>query len=369
MLCHIIYYRKECTHKPMKLGARIFKTGIAITLALYLASWIGLPTPIFAGIAAIFAIQPSIYRSFLIIIDQVQANIIGAVIATVFGLIFGPSPIMIGLTAVIVITIMLKLKIEHTISIALVTVIAILESAGDDFLMFALIRTSTVILGVLSSFIVNLVFLPPKYETKLIHNTVENTEEIMKWIRLSMRQSTEHSILKEDIEKLKEKMIKLDQTYLLYKEERSYFKKTTYVKSRKLVLFRQAIITGNRALDTLKKLHRLENDIYHMPEEFQETLTEELDYLLYWHERILMRFVGKIKPHDDADEEGIHYKQLLTKSFLKNQQNTDDELIDYNMLSIMASAVEYRDQLEHLETLITSFQTYHPKDCEIETEE
>lgn len=71
----------------MKLGARIFKTGIAITLALYLASWIGLPAPIFAGIAAIFAIQPSIYRSFLIIIDQVQANIIGAVIATVFGLI------------------------------------------------------------------------------------------------------------------------------------------------------------------------------------------------------------------------------------------------------------------------------------------
>lgn len=62
----------------MKLGARIFKTGIAITLALYLASWIGLPAPIFAGIAAIFAIQPSIYRSFLIIIDQVQANIIGA---------------------------------------------------------------------------------------------------------------------------------------------------------------------------------------------------------------------------------------------------------------------------------------------------
>ncbi|MFD3203724.1 aromatic acid exporter family protein, partial [Bacillus sp. LR_5] len=56
----------------MKLGARIFKTGIAITLALYLASWIGLPAPIFAGIAAIFAIQPSIYRSFLIIIDQVQ---------------------------------------------------------------------------------------------------------------------------------------------------------------------------------------------------------------------------------------------------------------------------------------------------------
>lgn len=221
----------------------------------------------------------------------------------------------------------------------------------------------------LSSFIVNLVFLPPKYETKLTHHTVEYTDEIMKWIRLTMRQSTEHSILKEDIEKLKEKMMKLDHTYLLYKEERSYFKKTTYVKSRKLVLFRQAIITANRALDTLKKLHRYENEIYHMPEEFQETLTEEIDYLLHWHERILMRTVGKIKPHDDDAEESIRYKQLLTKSFLKNQQNCEDELLDYNMLSIMAAVAEYREQLEHLDTLITSFQTYHPKDSELETDE
>lgn len=51
-----------------------------------------------------------------------------------------------------VIAINLKLKIEHTIPIALVTVIAILESAGDHFLSFALIRTATVVLGVLSSF-------------------------------------------------------------------------------------------------------------------------------------------------------------------------------------------------------------------------
>lgn len=119
----------------MKLGARIFKTGIAITLALYLASWLGLPTPVFAGIAAIFAIQPSIYRSFLTIVDQVQANIIGAATAIIFGLIFEPSPIIIGLTAVIVITINLKLKIENTISIALVTVIAILESSGEQLFM------------------------------------------------------------------------------------------------------------------------------------------------------------------------------------------------------------------------------------------
>lgn len=368
----VIYYRKErnAGTKPMKLGARILKTGIAIVLALYLATWLGLPTPVFAGIAAVFAIQPSIYRSFLTIVDQVQANIIGAALAITFGLLFGTGPVIIGLTAVMVIAINLKLKIEHTIPIALVTVIAILESAGDHFLSFALIRTATVVLGVLSSFLVNLIFLPPKYETKLVHHIMENTEEILKWIRLSSRQSTDHSTLKDDIDQIKERMIKLDHIYLLYKEERSYLKKTTYVKSRKLVLFRQAIMTSNRALYLLKKLHKLENEIHLMPEHFRESLTDEIDYLLYWHERTLMKFVGKMKPQDDDFQNECSLRlEALTKSFIQHQQNQENDLLDYNMLNVMSSIIEYRDELEHLDTLITSFQTYHPKDSEIETEE
>ena len=66
----------------MKLGARILKTGIAIVLALLIAQLIGLPSPVFAGIAAIFAVQPTIYRSYLSIIEQIQGNTIGAIIAT-----------------------------------------------------------------------------------------------------------------------------------------------------------------------------------------------------------------------------------------------------------------------------------------------
>ena len=68
----------------MKLGARIVKTGVAIVLALFIAELLGLPNPVFAGIAAIFAIQPSIYRSYLTIIEQIQGNVIGAVIAIIF---------------------------------------------------------------------------------------------------------------------------------------------------------------------------------------------------------------------------------------------------------------------------------------------
>ena len=61
--------------------------------------------------------------------------------------------------------------------------------------------------------------------------------------------------------------------------------------------------------------------------------------------------------------------ETLTKSFIQHQQNQENDLLDYNMLNVMSSIIEYRDELEHLDTLITSFQTYHPKDSEIETEE
>lgn len=351
----------------MKLGARIFKTGIAITLALWIAELIGIPNPLLAGIVAIFAIQPTIYRSFITIIDQLQGNVIGAVLATTFGLLFGPSPLVIGFTALIVITLNLKLKIEHTIPITLVTVIAILESPGDNFLYYAVLRTSAVALGVLSSFVVNFLFFPPKYETKLIRTTVETTEEIIKWTRHLTNHSTMHSILKEDIEKLKEQMVDLEQLFLRYKEERSYSKRAAFVKSRKLVLFRHSISTSNRALDLLQKIHRLENDIYDLPEDMKRMFIKEIEDLLLIHERILLSLTGKIKSPKTREimEESILLKKDKIITFLNHRKNPGDDTINDSLMLVIASVVDYREHLEHMETLLSSYQNYHTKNSEL----
>ncbi len=146
----------------MKLGARILKTGIALILSLLVAQSLGLPSPVFAGIAAIFAVQPTIYRSYLSIIEQVQGNTMGALLAVIFVLLFGNNVFIIGLAAIILIAIHLKLKLENAVGLSLVTLIAIMETPGDTFIQFALIRFSTIMLGVLSAFIVNLVFTATK---------------------------------------------------------------------------------------------------------------------------------------------------------------------------------------------------------------
>jgi uncharacterized membrane protein YgaE (UPF0421/DUF939 family) len=352
----------------MKLGARVFKTGIAITLALFLAKLLDLPSPVFAGISAVFAMQPTIYRTYLSLVEQLQANVIGAFFAVISVLLFGHDPFIIGLTAILVIALCLKLRLESTISVALVTVIAIMEYTADSFIQFALIRFSTIMLGVLAAFFVNLVFIPPKYEKKLYHKIVDNTENILKWIRINTRHASEHSLLKEDIEKFKENMIKLDQLYLMYKEERDYFQKNMYRKSRKLVLYRQMIVATNRALETLKMLHRLENVLHHMPIEFQQTIKSELDCLLNYHEQILLKFIGKIKyqPESEIVSEACSGKKLLVEAFKQHYLERKGEQDDYHLFPLIGAIIAYSEQLDHLDTLIDSFQNYHKEENSLE---
>ncbi|WP_077620873.1 FUSC family protein [Bacillus sinesaloumensis] len=347
----------------MTFGARILKTGIAITLALMLAKLLELPSPVFAGISAVFAIQPSIYRSYLTVIEQIQANLIGAIFAVLFGMYFGNNAFIIGLTVVLVIAITLKFKMEKNIPVAIVTVIAIMESPSEQFIEFASLRFLAILLGILSAFVVNLVFLPPKYEKKLYDRIVEQCEEIFKWVRVSTRHASEYNTLKDDIEKIKENIIQIDQLFLLYKEERNYFKKVEYEKSRKLVLFRQMITCTNRALDMLRKLHRHENELQDMPIPSQQLFVKEIDDLIHFHEQILLKFVGKVKIQapDELKLDFAFDRKKVIDTFLENQQPMDDENQEswYHLMTLVSSILEYSDQLERLDTLVDSFQNFH----------
>lgn len=355
----------------MKLGARILKTGIAIVLSLYLGLLLHSPSPVFAGIAAIFAIQPTIYRSYLTIIEQVQGNLIGAILAVIFVLLLGNHIIVIGLAAIVVIIINLKLKLENTIGLTLVTLISIMETQSGNFIQFAGIRFSTIMIGVFSAFIVNLVFMPPKYENKLYSKIVDATEEIIKWIRLSTRHDYDHQQLKTDIKKFKESINMMDLFYKMLKEERYYLKKNLPEKSRKLVIYRQLNVTAKKALDTLKRLHRYENELLQLPEDFKQSIQEQVDSLIYHHEQVLLRFIGKIPTPAPNPEENLYLnKQELFDYFLAHQKETAEQNSPhhYHTMQIVASIIDYGEQVEHLDTLITSFHSFHHNEISIEVE-
>ncbi|MFA8440054.1 aromatic acid exporter family protein [Pueribacillus sp. YX66] len=350
----------------MKFGARIFKTGIAVTLSLYIAMLLNLEPVTFAAVSAVFAVQPSVYRSFQTILDQFQANIIGAIVAIVFTLAFGNEPFVIGLGAILIIAISIKLKMEKTIPLAVVTLILIMESSTDgNFFLFALSRLGIIMIGVLSSFVVNLLFLPPKHETKLFQKIITNTEYVTQWLRLIIRHDAEHIALKDDIQKLREEMIDTNNFYKLYKEERDYFKKNEYTKGRKLVVFRQMITTTEKAIAVLKNLHFHEQSILDLPEEMKELLREQIDYLTQFHDRTLLKYSGKVRhePSEEFLEEIDKGEKALTEQLIvyseKKRLNQEDWTELFQTIGLI---IGYKDQLKHLDLLIDSLYTYHPEE-------
>jgi uncharacterized membrane protein YgaE (UPF0421/DUF939 family) len=197
------------------------------------------------------------------------------------------------------------------------------------------------------------------------------SEEIFKWIRINTRHASEHQLLKADIEKLREGVLKLEHLYLMYKEERDYFKKNSLAKSRKLVIYRQMNTTTKKALDTLKRLHRFENEIYHMPAPFQEALQLQLDCLINHHEQVMLKFAGKIKPEVSYMEGQVCLnKKDLFELFLAQQRELEDSEshVLYHMMQLVSVIMEYGEKVEHLDTLVTSFQSYHKDDIQVKAE-
>lgn len=354
----------------MKLGARMLKTGIAIVLALYIAQLLQLPAPVFAGIGAVFAIQPTIYRSYLTVVDQIQGNIIGALIGIVCILLFGNHIFIIGFAAIITIIIMVKLKLEDTIRLALVTIIAIMEAPVDDFLQFSLLRTSTIFVGILSSFIVNLIFLPPKYETKLFHSIASVTEDIVKWMRLTPRFASEDQILKKDLAHYKKKITEVNQLFEMYKEERRYFQRPDYSKRRKLVIYRQMIQVTQKIFDILNLQYRYGHHFQVLPEPVMGHIRDRLDFLLSYHEQLHLMFLGKVrakKTLNSIDIDLIHKDQLMDLCIEEiRKSDMKDGFQQYHFMHILSDVIGYEEQLEHLERLINTLRKFHKTDSQVQ---
>ncbi len=354
----------------MKLGARMLKTGIAITLALYIAQLLNLPSPIFSAIAAIFAIQPTIYRSYLSVVEHVQGNIIGALLAITFHLLFGNHLLIVGLAAIVAIVIMVKLKLEDSIRLALVTIIVIMEAPAEQFLYFASLRTFGIFIGILSAFAVNFIFLPPKYETKLFQSISDVTEDIIKWIRLTTRFASEDQLLQKDIGSIKKRITQVNQLYSMYEEERRYFKKSDFAKLRKLVIYRQMIQVTQKSFDILKLQRKYENILHKLPEHLQTETRDRLDSLLSYHEQLLLKYLGKVRQEAELDDtlygetDRDHLRDLFLNEIRKN--DPEDVFQPYHLMRILSAIIEYEEQLEQLDKLIGAFQTYHENESQVD---
>ncbi|TXC89291.1 aromatic acid exporter family protein [Metabacillus litoralis] len=333
----------------MTFGPRILKTGLAVSLSIYICSLFNFELAVFAGVAAILAIQPSIYRTWKQMVDQIIANTIGATISLFFIYFFGENPVIIGFVIIIVISISLKLNMQSTIPLTLVTVLAVMSAAGSEDLYFALERFYVILIGTFTAILVNLLILPPRYKKSFIQSVEKTFQNMSLLIRTAISNELTEATYQEHSKTFKKDIKKLEDQFLLFDEERAKLgRKANQLHAREILVFRQLFKTlqeGAQLLENIEDHFFQSNKI----EEEAEFFDDQLEHLIKYHEFLLLKYQGKIKEnHSGFDQEDFKESyELKLKLYL---QNTDQNV---RLLIVASSIIDYSFHLKRLDKLIS----------------
>ncbi|AEI44189.1 FUSC family protein [Paenibacillus mucilaginosus] len=283
----------------MALGARVLKTGIAVTLSLYVALLLGSASPVIAAVAAIFAMQPSIYRSWRYFLDQLQTNVLGAALALAAGRFFSNEPLAIGIVCILVILICLQMKMEETIGITLVTVVAVMEASGQwDF---ALNRFLLSLVGIGAAFLVNIFFIPPKPKEQFVSQIHSVFQKMSLLLRTVISDEIKESVFREEKAALGGALKSLAGKYSLFEEEQKKLKRAKYSRSRHLVVYKQMLHTMEKGAEVLDVIDEHYFGAGRSPEA-DEMFDHHLERLIKYHEHVMLKFDDKLKPDSQEAE-------------------------------------------------------------------
>lgn len=359
----------------MKIGARTFKTGLAVLLALIIPELIGLGDSVgLTATAVILTMMPSVQETFDKIGSRMISNIIGGLIAFVISNFFGDSNLMIAAATALLIAILHQLKLDNVIGLSTITTVNVMLFPGNNILITAFQRVTATLVGVLITFVVNTFVLPPKYDIKFYQLTITVTDNTMKYVRAMLRKNAQFPIMSGDLKYVK-KDIRTLQRYQKYMRDPVYKRIMSakyYSLLRFLVVCRQSVKINQILSDLAFILHESENTVNHLPVELRTLIRERMETLMTAHEQILLKWNGRILP-DEVNF--IKYKSDLRRSFMDAfyVEASSEESMEYDfskgndLLRIMTSIFEYDKELKHFNNLTNSFVKYK-RDDQIEHE-
>lgn len=335
----------------MTIGARVLKTGMAVALAIYLSGLFGFASPLIAAVAAIFTIQPSIYRSWQSVTDQVQTNLLGAIIAIAAVRLFGHTPIAVGLVCIVVILISIQLKMESTIGLSLVTVVAIMEANGQGWAV-AIERFLMVLTGMGASFAVNVLVFPPRPRRQFTAQVHQAYSQLSLLLRTAISNEMKEQVFRQEKEKLHETLRKLGERYAVFEEERKILARTKKSHARQLLVSKQMIKTLQKGADLLDVV---EEHYFASPSagEWALRFDRQIEELSKYHEHILLKAEDKMKPHALIEPEEEHEARLVKELTSYILEDPDE----HKRLVFVASGLfEYAYHLRRLEKLLDQVQ-------------
>jgi uncharacterized membrane protein YgaE (UPF0421/DUF939 family) len=331
----------------MIFGARVVKTGLAVTMSLYISMLLGMTPPIIAAVAAVFALQPSIYRSWRYMLEQLQTNTLGAALAMAASFLFKNQPIAVGVVCIFVIMICLKLKMEDTIGLTLVTVIAVMEATGPWH--FALNRFLLILIGMASAFLINILFFPPKNEAVFVDQSKGVLERLSLLLRTVISNELKENVFQSEKLGLEGALKGLSDKFSLLEEEQKKLGKMSYSEARLLVVYQQMITALQSGFGVLQSAgqHYFQSE---RSAEVHEAFDSQLEQLIKSHEYAIHKLDGKMKlgePEGLQDEENS--SRFLNETARYALDNPDERL---RLLVVAACVHDYAYQVARLHKVV-----------------
>ncbi|HHV71834.1 MAG TPA: aromatic acid exporter family protein [Clostridia bacterium] len=194
----------------MKIGMRTVKTGIAISICIFISRLLNFQSPFYSAIAAIITMENTFSNSWQAGKNRMLGTVLGAVIGLVFALIQPGSILLSGLGTITVIFLSNLLGWEKATSIACVVFLAIMTNLGGKSpFLYSLNRIRDTFIGIIIAIIVNYLIFPPDYQQKFytdLQSFLERLEQL-RATNLNLLDKTEFSALKQDLEELKKQFM------------------------------------------------------------------------------------------------------------------------------------------------------------------
>lgn len=153
----------------MKVGMRTIKTAISVAICIFVLELLGVKTPFFACMTAVFTMETDVSTSLRAGIERLLGTLTGAIIGSVFALLTNYLPMDYLLVKVLVVPIGLILviqmfslmKLKNSTFIACIVYLALMVHVdGPLRVEYAITRTLTTAFGAFIALLVNRYIYP-----------------------------------------------------------------------------------------------------------------------------------------------------------------------------------------------------------------
>lgn len=335
------------------IGPRMMKTGIAVTLTLVITGLLEMELEIVAAIAAVLAMKPSIMRSFAYLKEVVIANSVAVIFSLLGIFLLGNHPLSVGVVVIISIAINVRLGLNKTVSLTVLTIITMMLASDDGFnSMYIINRISLVVIGVLSAFVVNVFIFPPKHQKtlfKFIENAVDRTLFLLRVIPNKTMSVPTLKLEDREIEKL---ITKIKDYYDLLVEERSrLFIRNRINFLRSIVIYKHMISVLEKQYTLITQLEKNIEVIDSMSGGKGHVIKRLIIEITNYSENVFLLYQDKIILDRDLQRETKAAMRLTINNLIVELQGSDFEKWTY-VFPVANSLIELFAELDKLEKFV-----------------